>query len=322
MNSKHTIKILNTVVDYPTEARVILDSLGKVDYRRPSQKELLEIIGDYDIVVIALGLNFHSDILTKTKNLKYIVTATTGLDHIDVMQAERQGITVLSLRGEEEFLNTITGTAELAFGLLIDLSRFTPWAFEAVKNYQWRRGDFRGHNLCGKTLGVVGLGRLGTMTARFGAAFGMKVIFTDHNVLLEDFPEYTKVTFETLLEASDAISIHVHLSKKTENLFAKKEFEKTKKGAVLINTSRGKIVNEQDLLAALQNGQLGGYATDVLADELFFETAGFKHHPLVEHAKNHRNVIIVPHIGGYTTESRIATDLFMAEKLKKQFGKK
>ncbi|MFA6273134.1 MAG: NAD(P)-dependent oxidoreductase [Candidatus Paceibacterota bacterium] len=312
------MKILNTIGEnFALEAKKILVGLGKVDYKIPTQKELAEIIGDYDAVIVGLGLNFHKEILSRAKKLKVIATATTGLDHIDVAWAKKRGIKVLSLRGEEKFLNTITGTAELAFGLLIDLSRFTPWAFEDVKNYRWRREDWKGASLYGKTLGIIGLGRLGKMTARFGQAFGMKVLFTDPNVSPKDFPQYKKVSLKKLLKESSAVSIHLHLGKDTENLLARKEFTLMKKSAILVNTSRGKIVNEKDLLVALKSGQLGGYATDVLADELSFKTVGFKKHPLVEYSKTHQNLIIAPHIGGMTTDSRLATDLFMVEKLNK-----
>lgn len=322
MNSKK-IKVLNTIGEnFAPEAKEILAKLGAVDYKIPTQKELAEIIGDYDAAVIGLGLNFHKDILIRAKKLKVIAAATTGLDHIDVVGAKKRGIEVLSLRGENEFLDTITGTAELAFGLLLDLLRRTPWAFEDVKNYRWRREDWKGVSLYGKTLGIIGLGRLGKMMARFGSAFGMKVLFTDPNVTPKDFPAYEKVSLEKLLRESDAVSLHVHLNKDTENLLVRKEFALMKKSAVLINTSRGKIVNEKDLLAALKSGQLGSYAADVLANELSFETVGFKNHSLVEYAKTHQNLIIVPHIGGMTIDSRIATDLFMAGKLRKYFAKK
>src|SRR3989344_953356 len=205
MNSKK-IKILNTIGEnFAPEAKKVLVGLGGVDYKIPAQKELAEIIGDYNVLIIGLGLNFHQDILKRAKKLKVIATTTTGLDHIDLVVAKKQGIEVLSLRGEDEFLNTITGTAELAFGLLIDLLRRTPWAFEMVKNYHWQRENWKGVSLYGKTLGVIGLGRLGKMTARFGKAFGMKIIFTDPNVSPKDFPNYKKVSLAKLLRASDAI---------------------------------------------------------------------------------------------------------------------
>ena len=317
MNSKK-IKILNTIGEnFAPEAKKVLVGLGEIDYKIPAQKELAEIIGDYNVVIIGLGLNFHQDILKRAKKLKVIATATTGLDHIDFALAKKQGIEVLSLRGEDEFLDTITGTAELAFGLLIDLLRQTPWAFEDVKNYRWQRESWKGASLYGKTLGVIGLGRLGKMTARFGKAFGMRVLFVDPNVSPKNFPEYKKVSLEKLLQESDAVSLNVHLNQETENLLSQKEFALMKKGAVLVNTSRGKIVNEKDLLVALESGRLSGYAADVLADELSFETTGFKKYSLVEYAKTHQNLIIVPHIGGMTADSRIATDLFIAEKLKR-----
>jgi len=309
------MKILNTIgKEFAEEAKTILQSVGDVDYKIPTQADLANIIGEYEVVFIGLGLNFHKDILEKAGKLKVIATATTGLDHIDVAFAEKKGITVLSLRGENEFLNTITGTAELALGLMIDLARRTPFAFDAVKKYKWKREDFKGISLFGKTLGVLGLGRLGSMTARFGKALGMKVIFTDP---FKESVEYEKVSFEELLKQSDVISIHVHLLPETQNMFAAEAFKKMKKNAVLINTSRGKIVEEGDLLEALQVRTIAGYAADVLADELEFEAKGFKKHPLVEYAKKNQNLILVPHIGGMTVDSRIATDVFMAEKVQK-----
>lgn len=308
-----SFKILNTIGEkFSPQGKEILASLGQTDYLDLDQNGLLNIIEKYDIILVGLGLNIDKEVIDKAKNLKIIVTATTGLDHIDISCAESKSIKILSLRGENEFLDTITGTAELAFGLIIDLLRYTPWAFDDVKNYHWDREKFRGYNLSGKTLGIVGLGRLGKMMAVYARAFGMKIIYCDPRV---DNKEYEKADFEKLLAQSDVISIHVHLNNETENLFNKEAFSKMKKSAFLINTSRGKIVNEEDLLEALKNNKIAGYGTDVLADELEFEK-NFSNHPLVEYSKNNRNVIIVPHIGGMTYESRELTDIFIAEKLK------
>lgn len=310
-------KILNTIgTKFDNDAKNILSTLGTVDYKNLSQEELLRIIENYEVVVIGLGLLFHKYELDHAKNLKFIATATTGLDHIDVEYAEKKGIKVLSLRGEDNFLNTITGTAELAWMLLLELCRFSPWAFESVKNGEWNREKFQGHSLSGKTLGIVGLGRLGKMVATYGHAFGMNVIFTDPHDAQNLLPFAKKVSFDELIDKSDAISIHVHLTKETEGLFSKQIFNKMKPTAYLINTSRGKIVNEGDLIGALEKKQLAGYGTDVLANELEFDTKN-KADRLIEYAKTHSNVIILPHIGGMTFESRIMTDIFMAEKLRK-----
>jgi len=179
------VKILNTIGDVYTQgAKEILEEVGDVDYKILTQDNLLESIGEYEIAVIGLGLSFMKDVLEKAEKLKIIATATTGLDHIDVKFAKLKGITVLSLRGENDFLDTITGTAELAWGLLIDVVRLTPWAFDNVKEYKWEREKFRGHNLYGKTLGIVGMGRLGKWMARYGKAFGMNVLYCDPNINL------------------------------------------------------------------------------------------------------------------------------------------
>jgi len=252
-------------------------------------------------------------------SLKAIATATTGLDHIDLDTAKEMGVHVVSLRGERAFLDTITGTAELAFGMLIDLARLTHTAFESVKRYEWEMEKFKGHTLAGKTLGVVGLGRLGRMCARYGSAFGMEVIYTDPDEGVRDGSLYERVDFEELIERSDAISIHVHLKEDTLNMFNIDVIERMKQGCYLINTSRGRIANEEAVLSALESGLLGGYATDVLTNEIDFIKT-FSNHPLVEYAQAHNNLIIVPHTGGLTYESRIATDMFVAEKLAKVLG--
>lgn len=311
------MKILNTIGGaFAPEGKKILAELGEIDYRIPTRMELVKIIDNYDAALIGLGLSFDREVLDKASKLEVIATATTGLDHLDVVYAKENGIEILSLRGEDAFLNTISGTAELALGLMIDLVRHTPWAFDSVKKYKWNREDFKGITLRGKTLGIIGLGRLGSMMARYGEALGMKVIFADPS---KEDTKYRKVSFDDLLRESDIISIHVHLTGSTEGMFNANAFKIMKKGAYLINTSRGKIVLEEALRQALENGQVGGYATDVLAQELLFEAKGFKKHPLVEYAKIHDNCIIVPHIGGMTVDSRIATDIFMAKKLREYF---
>ena len=146
-------------------------------------------------------------------------------------------------------------------------------------------------------------------------------MYTDPAVEEDTVQGCEKTSFNNLLKESDVISIHVHLNKETENMFNAETFKKMKKEAHLVNTARGGIVDENALLDVLKGGFIAGYATDVLADELSFNT-GFKSYPLVEYAKDHRNVIIAPHIGGMTVESRERTDIFIAEKLKKFLLKK
>lgn len=310
-------RILNTIGEaFDPKAKEILNGLGKVDYLIPSQEQLLKKIGDYDIAVIGLGLTFNAEVLNKATKLKFLVTATTGLDHIDLIAAEKKGIKVLSLKGEDDFLNTITGTAELALGLMLSLARNIPEARSSVLKGEWNREAYKGHSLYGKTLGVVGLGRLGKMMARYGEGLGMKVIFSDPQAEAPNL-NHKKVSFEQLLAESDVISVHVHLSSETEFMLDTTAFGKMKKSAYLINTSRGKIVNETDLIDALENGRLAGYGTDVLDGEISFADNDCSDHPLVKYAQNNKNVLILPHIGGMTFESRSDTDIFIAQKLAK-----
>ncbi|MDP3726189.1 MAG: NAD(P)-dependent oxidoreductase [bacterium] len=319
MKSKK-LKILNTLgIHFAPKAKQILDGIGETEYREITHKELFKIADKYDIIFVGLYPMIDKEVIDKAKKLKYIAIPANTLENIDVEYAESKGIQVISLWGETEFLNTITGTAELALGLLIDVVRLTPWAFDNVKKYKWERENFRGHNLYGKTLGIVGMGRLGTWMARYGKALGMNILCHDPHInwRTSDVRQLgKKVEFSKLLETSDIISIHAHLNKGTENMFNARVFKKMKKTAYLINTARGRIVNESALLKALENKEIAGYAADVLADE--FETdVSLKGYPLVEYAKTHRNVIIVPHTGGMTHESRENTDIFIAEKLKK-----
>jgi len=314
------IRILNTIGPiYTPEAKKILEKIGKVDYLElETQKQLEGKISDYDIAVIGLGLNYDKKIIDAGKKLKIIATASTGTDHIDLKYAKEKGVTVLSLKNERKFLDSITGTAELSLLLMLALARnFLP-ATKSASDYCWTE-KFRGHNMCEKTLGIVGLGRLGTLMARYGKALNMKVIA--HDPYLEDgyFKKVgcKKVSFERLLKESDVVSIHVHLKKETENMFNEKAFGLMKKDAVVINTSRGKVVNEKDILDALKKKKIAGYATDVLAEELNFNQK-FENNALIEYARCHDNVIVTPHVGGVTIESREATDIFIAKKVAKE----
>lgn len=312
-----SLKILNTIGDvYTPQAKQILSQLGEVEYVQWNQEQLLQNIASYDIAVVGLGLHFDQAVLSEATHLRMIATSTTGLDHIDMAFADQKGLTVLSLKNEKEFLDTITSTAELALGLMIDVARGISASFASVQQYEWRRENFRGHSLQGKVLGIVGLGRLGTMMSKYAQGLGMQVIAYDPLIEKNVFTQtgVTSVSFEQLLSLSDVISLHVHLNAQTENMFSAETLQKMKPSAYLINTARGKIVNESAVLEALEKNTLAGYATDVLDGELAFGET-FLSHPLVLYAKTHSNIVITPHIGGMTHESREATDIFVAHQV-------
>ena len=308
------IRILNAEPDnYSPDARRILASLGELVEQRLSQTELCRWVSEFDILIIRLGLEVNRDVIAAGHRLRAIVTATTGLDHIDVEFAQDRGMAVLSLRGEEEFLRSVSATAELAWGLLLALLRHIPQAFESVRSGDWDRDLFRGHELNGRRLGIVGMGRLGQKVARYGLAFGMAV--AGYDPYIEEWPEGVThcTTLAELLARTDVLSLHVPFNDETRGLIGRTELALLPPEAVVVNTSRGEVVDEVALVAALESGHLAGAALDVVANER--DTAERLASPLLTYARQHDNLLITPHIGGAAVEAMAKTEVFMAKRL-------
>jgi D-3-phosphoglycerate dehydrogenase / 2-oxoglutarate reductase len=287
--------------------------LGQVDALDLTQDDLRALIGNYEVLVLRLGLQVDQSVIADGESLRAIATATTGLDHIDLSAAGQHKVAVLSLRGERAFLDQVYATAEHTFALLLSLVRQIPSAFKAAKDYEWRRDLFRGTELNGKSLGIIGCGRLGRMVARYGAAFGMRVlVFDPYQTDIPDGVERCE-SLHQLLENSDIVSLHVPLNAETRNLISTVEFAAMRPGTILVNTARGAVVDEQALLNVLESGRLGGAALDVLAQEHTLKAR--RDHPLIEYAWAHENLIITPHIAGATQESVEKADIFLAGKL-------
>jgi len=306
-------KILNAEPgNYSPQALVILQQVGMVQMVTLNRAELLAALSDVDALIVRLGFQVDEEVFAAAPNLRAVVSATTGLDHIDLAAAERHGVQVLSLRGEVDFLRSIPATAELTWGLLLALTRKIPVAFSSVLAGQWQRDYFKGHDLAGKRLGILGLGRIGHMVARYGLAFGMRVLAHDPQPLQWEESVERITSMNELLEQSDVLSIHVPLKPETVGLVGAAELSRLPAGALLINTSRGDILDETALLASLENGHLAGAALDVLSHE---RSGSLVTSPLVAFARTHSNLILTPHIGGATYESMAATEIFMAQKL-------
>ncbi|MDA7675848.1 NAD(P)-binding domain-containing protein [Akkermansiaceae bacterium] len=260
-------------------------------------------------IIIRLGNRADSALFEKFPELQWVVSATTGTDHIDLEAAKARGIEVLCLRGEVAFLETIASTAEHTWALLMSLVRRIPAAVASVNGGSWNRDTFRGTELKGKKLGVVGLGRTGSKVASYAEAFGMTVGYVDPGVVSDAHRRFSNL--KDLAGWADVITLHVHLNNETEGMIEASVLESLKDGAYLINTSRGRIVDEDAVARAVESGRLAGVATDVLATELENVTLS----PLLRLAANGANVIITPHIGGATWDAMHATEEFMAKKL-------
>lgn len=308
------IRILNAEPKgYNTEARAVLQGVGRLDEREVSRDELLECLADYDVLIVRLRHQIDRELLDAGARLKAIVTATTGLDHVDVESARRRGIAVLALQGESEFLRTIPATAELTWGLLIALLRHIPEAVRHVCDGAWDRDSLRGRDLSGQTLGIVGLGRIGEKVARYAHAFDMMVAAYDpYRADWLNHVQRTE-TLNDLLRHSTILSIHAPLNEQTRGMIGKTELAQLPAGSIVVNTARAAIIDEGALLASLESGHLAGAAVDGIDAERNAEER--QANPLVRYACTHSNLHITPHIGGATFESMAMTERFMASKL-------
>jgi D-3-phosphoglycerate dehydrogenase len=285
--------------------------LARVDAAPLSQAEFAARAPFYDALMVRLQTRITGDVIVSCPNLRAIITPTTGLDHIDLDAARDRHVQVFCLKGETEFLSTITSTAEHTWALLLCLVRRVIPAHAAVSEDRWQPDQFRSVELSGRTLGVVGLGRLGTMVARYGTAFGMRVLGYDpyQNVCPSGVERARGL--DELLAMSHVVTLHVPLNEQTAGLIGAPELELMPDQAYLINTSRGPIVNEQALLSALERGRLAGAAVDVLTAE---HSVSNGNHPMVNYARRNRNLIITPHVGGAAEDAIERTDVFVMKR--------
>jgi len=322
MNKKITILILESKI-YSASAIDLYKSIGEVFlYENLKKQEKGKIKKKAEVLIVMLGHKLDKKLIDTMPNLKIIATQTTGLNHIDVNYLKYKRIKLISLRGQTSFMKNIPSTAEEAFGLMLALSRNLPWAFEDVKEGNWNRGKWFGYQMLGKTLGILGFGRLGTIMAKYGNAFGMKVIACDPNVpkKIMASKKVEKVTIGKLFERSDILSVHVLLTDKTHNLIKEENIKKMKKDAYIINTARAEIFEKGLLYKALKNQWIKGAAIDIMLDEKK-DGSHLKTDPLWHYAKKNKNLIIVPHIGGATREAMSITQEFLASLVKKSFRK-
>jgi D-3-phosphoglycerate dehydrogenase len=265
------------------------------------------------VLWIRLRHRIDRELLDAAPRLKIIVSPTTGLNHIDLSEAERRGIQVISLRGEHEFLRDVRATAELTVGLILAIVRHIPAAADHARAGGWDRDQFKGHELCGRTLGLVGYGRLGRIVGRYMQAFDMRVVAADPSVTAAELePGIELLPLDELLKQSDVVSLHANLDDRTAGFFGRREFGAMKPGAWFVNTARGELIDEAALVEAIESGQVAAAAVDVVSNE---RATGMAGHPLIEFARRDPRLLITPHIGGCTVESLAKTEAFLAEKL-------
>lgn len=270
-------------------------------------EDLKKAVADVDAVIVRSETQITSEILAAGKKIKIVGRAGVGVDNIDVAAASRQGIVVVNVPGG----NTISA-AEHTVALILSLSRNIPQASASVKAGEWKRSQFTGTELQGKTLGLIGLGRIGREVAKRCQSFEMKVIGYDPYASEEYAKNFNiePVSLETIYAQADYISVHVPLNESTKHLFNEKTLSKLKPGARLINCARGGIIDEQALYNAIKNNQVKGAAIDVFEQE-----PPPKDHPLFTLP----NVIVTPHLGASTEEAQVKVAQEMAETIRDYF---
>ncbi|MCU0491375.1 MAG: phosphoglycerate dehydrogenase [Chloroflexaceae bacterium] len=283
------------------EGLAALKAGAEVDVRLDLDKAaLLDMLPQYDALVVRSATRVTAEVIAAGERLRVVGRAGTGVDNIDVEAATRRGIIVVNAPASNN-----VAVAELAIGLLLDLARQIPQAHDSVQAGKWERTKFMGWEVRGKTLGLVGFGRIGSEVARRARGLEMHVLTYDPVVSFERAAQYgvEVVGMDELLARSDVISIHVPLVESTRNLFDATRLSRMKRGAHIINASRGGIVDEDALLEALNSGQIGGAALDVYNVEP----------PTGNRLIGHPRVITTPHIGASTEEAQTLTGTDVAE---------
>jgi D-3-phosphoglycerate dehydrogenase len=279
-------------------AREVIADRAEIVAAPSNQKDVQSLITKCDALLDAsMKVRITNAMITSAANLKIISCATTGSDHIERGEIKRRSIPVRTLMEDKELLLNLTPAAELSWALLLACARMLPAAINHVKSGGWSREMFPGVMLKGKRIGIIGCGRIGTWMSRYARAFGMDIV--GYDPLLDDFPpQIQPVSLEELVRTSDFITIHVPLNEDTKELLSEDLFAVLKREAILINTSRGAVVDEKALLNGLESGRLLAAGLDVLTDEPDIEKS-----PLLKYAQTHDNLIVTPHCGGFSHDA-------------------
>ncbi len=282
----------------------------EVDYKADLTPEgLLEIIGDYDALVVRSATKVTAEVLAKGKNLKVVGRAGAGVDNIDVPAATEAGILVMNTPGQNA-----NGVAELVIGLMLSLVRHIAIGSQSIKEGRWEKKNLSGTELLGKSIGLLGYGAIGRRVGVLAQAFGMTIHAYDPFLSAELIQSTgaKALSYEEVIRQSDFVSLHLPMTPDTKNMINADTIATMKKGAILLNCARGGLVDEAALAAALKSGHLAGAALDVFAKE-----PPEADNPLVPLA----NFVATPHIGASTAESQVNVASAIARQIADFFQK-
>lgn len=267
-------------------------------YEKAPKNVVRELLLSHNIDTIVCNPNqqtykIDKELLENT-NVTTINSCSTGLNHIDLDYCKNNNIKIQCHKNDYELINDLPSTSELAFGLMLSLLRNIPKCNKHVSDYKWDYTQFMGRQIKDLNVGIVGYGRLGKMMYDYCSAFGAKTFIYDPYI------NVPQTSLEQMFKECDVISLHVHVTDETKYMINKKLLGLAQKDLYIINTSRGEIVNENDIVDALDRGKLTGYGTDVIENEFDDLTKS----PIIKAMNEGKNIIATPHIGGMTIEGQ------------------
>ena len=298
----------------------ILENTGHTTYMDdPTFEEVIKVVNEYDAIFtnpnkskVFIGRN----LIDAATNLKVICTASTGTNHIDKAYAKEKNLPILALTLEREVIERISSTAEHAFALTMTSIRHVVKSHNKAIEGEWDYTKYIGRQMNHLTVGVIGYGRLGFKYSRYCRAFDSQVLVYDPYKKVENNELKQVSNLNCLLEKSDVIAIHVHVTEETLGMINVKCFKKMKNDVLIINTSRGDVINESDLVSFLKEAPKAQVATDVLSDEIRNRLDS----PLLKYAQQSDQVLITQHIGGMTSEAQEIAYGHAAHRLNKFFA--
>ena len=268
-------------------------------------EELLSIVKDTDIIVVRSRTKVTKEVIEAASNLKAVARAGVGLDNIDVEFAKSRSIEIINTPEAPS-----EAVAELTIGLIFSLLRKIPQADSSTKAKRWEKKQLKGRELAGKSLGIIGFGRIGHLVGQYGKALGMKILVCDphgkEDAKLQEVGGKL-CSLDELLEQSDIITLHIPHTPETEGMLGENEFSRIKRGAFLVNTARAPIIDEKALINSLKNQNLAGAALDVFWYEPPFDSEII----------TLDNVILTPHLGGNTYEAQERIGQLLVKKIKR-----
>ena len=267
-------------------------------YEDANKEQVRELLLNNKIDTILCNPNQQSykidaELLDNTQ-VNLINTCSTGLNHIDLKYCESKKIKIQCHKNDYELINQLPSTSELAFGLMMSLLRNIPECNNHVSRYGWDYTQFMGRQVKDLKIGIIGYGRLGKMMKKYCDAFDAYTYVYDPYVDIE------QISLENMFKICDVISLHVHVTEETKYMINEKLLGEAKNCPYIINTSRGEIVKEKDIIKALKNKTISGYGTDVIEDEF----GNLENSPIIKAMNEGENIIVTPHIGGMTIEGQ------------------